>query len=1758
MGDQKSNRQRKQEKAVRKAIKKRQRAVQNALKSRLRAQGVPIRREWNLGQQVTARQPVPPLLHNLPRNWQPPMDHNLPITGDEFYGRHEFPRLAGERITESNVQRVLGEVNVSAAAQESTQKAIKAIGNVPGMMVEAREGRLIATSGGLPQFELPVFGEANILTRGGTRHFTIKNVTTIGPSGMDTKSFANWFNTTIENLANTTGSVRDKQNAISDQISKIFGQLGKDGDGARAMVEPLGAVGRPRLGQAAFKGEVTAFMLSNAQGSAGADAVNSWVAMSEKASEVFRKIHDGHSVKGLIEGEESARRAFLEEFYKVANSTRPGTTFSDSTFSVTAKAILDPLQNIDVETGGIKGIAPMLTELQPRDLMLFGDESTAMKGFSQIRHASFITHDKMGRMNAHTRQTRQGVPSAIRADRMTPVVQTRARFEMDVRASAVEGKAGTFAPMGKVAAFVDPAMADAFLKDSGGIRSNLSHINDPNFSTMGQFYTKKMSVKSADEILAQGMFSPKIRKMIEQELQKRGARHARQTMEFGSFAAQHLALGQTVEGGHLGYSYSTSTESGMPATAEQMRRKAVGLDSADDVIEGIRIRDGQIEIAARRAGHRGSALGSLLVGESGKRITAGRTMNIRTERGGFDVLAHLEMFDQADDGTFTLATGKSHLNNKGGDFYRRQFQTIASRVEKRFGTSGLQRFGEAFGLTTETRFGASPTLVAEPGNTLNYGEGLARFKESLRSLGNGSTQDEARLNQVFDELTKVDIQKLDRGSVKRLLTERRIITSQGIYDPQAGDYKALTSIEGEKILETYRNQMKVAIFDDIIVERQDRVTSVGIKADGRSAAQLKASRLGYVREAIFTRGMNASPAAAKALQDFNDLVINEGMVKSNPVIFDEMRRLAAPFRGGVALGTGKSAKQIVAERGGGLGRSALETFKSQSGAKAPFPMHMLKNSFYHDAETGKLSKKGVTLDLGHEVALASDRLSGIDGEMPRSVKTNKIHIPSPAAVLNTQADDAIFLPKTGMPGSYVNLIEEITAQSQTEGPLTKAAADKIARLYNAFSIDFAEQSVGKDKAISKAALDPSFARYGALSSMPELMGDEVGLTRESFDEMLKKSHFTPQQKANIVSRAEGGTLKVGFLADPMGTREHYRGVSLRLFDDTKVAVPTPGGTRPSTKAGIYVSESLLKIANRDLDADHATISLLSSVSEHVKAMAEPGSRDLIKLEQEALEHMFQDQKIATAHIEATFMDKLTGSFKSFFDRGGELHHDLDMKDDLNLSGRVSTIDEAVEVTTAKSAAGIKTPIPEVWWQRQSGVANLVYQKRLDARANNMSKGQAIKEVVNVIMDRAGKERTEISRTQINSLISSMFESGGNASQFHNAIKYGFLLKQANREAGKSEAAMEFWGKIQQATDDFKSNQKNLSTATRDLDGLTHAILDVMVGGELVDVHGNEVTNMTVATASDEVLNASLVHTKHPVGYAISQQGPREFARVTARELVAGSLVSDITGFKNPFDIVAKDGDNLLGRGQGMEGRSSLQGRSGVIPESTAYQDAIEGVRPGYNIMDEMAESATEAGRATAREAIDGMDTTSQRRRASSAGARQTAEAAADQAAGMTYEEAKAEFGKFKDDMLDMYNKLSPGGKKNLKIAGVVAGGAIAIEAIRSTVSSFTGPGNASPTAPMPPQPLLNEPNDPTFDSRALPPHNRTRVQRTSGMRTHTQVSAQADFPLDLNAIPGAPVGAFNSSGHTSGTIRDGRNNQAMLDEEARRRLYAAY
>lgn len=1696
-----------------------------------------------------------------------------PPTPEEGFGKFEFPRVAGERITDSNMQRVLGSVNVSASAQESTQRAIKAISNVPGMMVEAREGRLIAFSGGEAQFELPVFGEANTLRRGGTRHFSIKNVTTIGPSGMDTKSFSNWFNTTIENLANTTGSVGDKQSAISDQISKVFGQLAKDGDGARAMVEPMVAVGRPRLGQAVFKGEVTAFVINNmnTDSNVGADVVNKWAGMSKKAGEVFQNIRDGHKIKALIEGEEGARKEFLEELYKVANTTRQGVVFSDSTFSVTAKAILDPLQMKDVE-GNLRGIAPMLTELQPRDLMLFSDESTAAKGFSQIRHAAFITHDRMGRMNADTRQTRQGVSRAIKADRIAPIVQTRARFEMDVRASAVEGKMGTFAPMGKVAAFVDPEMADAFLKDSGGIRSNLSHINDPNFSTMGQFYTRKLSVKSTDEILAQGMFSPKIRKMIEQELRKRGGRHARQTLEFGSFAAQHLALGQTVDDGHLGYSYSTSTESGMPGTAEQMRRKKVSLESADDVIEGIKIRDGQIEIAARRAGHRGSTLGSLLIGESGKRITAGRTMNIRTERGGFDVLAHLEMTKQGDDGTFTLAKGKGkegfeHLNNKAGDFYRRQFQTIANRVEKRFGVSGLEKFGEAFGLTMESRFGAAPTLVAETGNTLNYGEGLARYRELLRNqfgLRPG-TQDEARLNQVFDDLTKVDIQKLDRGSVKRLLTERGIIDRSSVHDgvildPQTGTHRTLNSIEGQKLLETYRNQMQVAIFDDIIVERQDRVTSVGIKQDGRSAAQLKASRLGYVKEAVYTRGMStANAAAAKTLYEFNRDILDAGMEKSNPLVFDEMRRLAAPFRGGVGLGTGKSAKDIVAERGGGLGRSALETFKSQSGNKTPFPMHQLKGSFYFDAETQGLSKKGVTLDLGHEVSLAADRLAGIDDQMPRGVKTSKIYIPSPDAVLNMQADDAIFLPKTGMPGSYVNLIEEITSQSQTEGPLTKAAANRIATLYNEFQIEFAEKAVGKNKAISKAALDPSFARYGALSSMPQLQGDEVGLTRESFDEMLNKSYFTREQKAGIVRRAEEGTLKLGFLADPMGTREHYRGVSLRLFDDVEIAVPTPGRTRPDTKAGIYVSESLLKIANRDLDADHATISLLSSVSEHVKAMGEPNAEDLIDLEQKALGHMFDDQKLAMRHLEASFMDKLTGAFKGFFDAGGELQHDLDMKDDLSISGRVNTIDEAVEVTAGKSAAGIRTPIPEVWWQHQSGVANLVYQKRLSARANNMSKGQAIKEVVEVIMDRAGEERTKISSTQINNLISTMFESSGNASQFHNAIKYGFLLKQANKDAGKTDAAMEFWGKIQTATDQFKANKNNLSTATRDLDDLTNAILDVMTGGKLQDAYGNELTDLRVADATDEILNVSLVKADHPVGYAISQQGPRQFARVTARELVAGNLVSELTGFKNPFDIVAKDGDNLLGRGQGMEGTSNLQRRGGVVAEAgTAYQDAIEGARPGYNIMDEMAETATEAGRATSREAIDGIDTTSQRRGASGAGARQAAEEAADQAAGMTYEEAKAEFGKFKGDMLDMYNKLGAGGKRNLKFAGAALIGAVGVEMVRSTISGFTGPGNATPTAPMPPQPLLNEPSDPTFDSRALPPHNRTRVQRTSGMRTHTQVSAQADFPLDLNAIPGVPVGAFNSSGHTSGTIRDGRNNKAMLDEEARRRLYAAY
>lgn len=432
--------------------------------------------------------------------------------------RAEMPRLSSTRVTSTNVKDVLKSVNVHGHALESTEMAVKAIMGMPGMSVEAEAGRLIAYSaGGDRAFELPVFQERNILTRGGTRQMTIGRVMTFDAMGDTThKSFANWFNQTITDLANTTGDVTEKRRALQNQISRVFGQIQKDGDGARAMVEPLGAVGRPKYGQAVAKEHVTAFHFPGQHEVAEAFA---------KAQEKRKAVYQTKDVANALNEEQVARLKYVQKLFEAANASQPGVLFSDALFSVTGKSIIDPLAE-----GG--GIFPMLSSLQHSDLMLFGDTSQAAKGLSQLRHAAFITHDKLGVMDATSAQTRAGTPSAIKPDRMTPIVQTRTRFEMDKAASALEGKQGTFTPMGKVMMFVDPTMSDAFLKDSGGIRHIVSHVNDPAMSTMGQMYTKSVAVETTDELLYKGMLSPQIQEVIEREIANQKRRAGREAAAF--------------------------------------------------------------------------------------------------------------------------------------------------------------------------------------------------------------------------------------------------------------------------------------------------------------------------------------------------------------------------------------------------------------------------------------------------------------------------------------------------------------------------------------------------------------------------------------------------------------------------------------------------------------------------------------------------------------------------------------------------------------------------------------------------------------------------------------------------------------------------------------------------------------------------------------------------------------------------------------------------------------------------------------------------------------------------------------------------------------------------------------------------------------------------------------------------------------------------------------------------------------------------
>lgn len=306
---------------------------------------------------------------------------------------------------------------------------------------------------------------------------------------------------------------------------------------------------------------------------------------------------------------------------------------------------------------------------------------------------------------------------------------------------------------------------------------------------------------------------------------------------------------------------------------------------------------------------------------------------------------------------------------------------------------------------------------------------------------------------------------------------------------------------------------------------------------------------------------------------------------------------------------------------------------------------------------------------------------------------------------------------------------------------------------------------------------------------------------------------------------------------------------------------------------------------------------------------------------------------------------------------------------------------------------------------------------------------------------------------------------------------------------------------------------------------------------------------------DAEVTELLIDAKHPVGFSGSD--PRAFARVTARELVASNRVLELSGYKNPFDITAKDTENLLAKAAGFLGQESKVNQAGGV---IGLLDAVPAMLLGEdveNLADQMAEAESFDGAARARAAQEGIDPV--RFAEEEAAGRATGSGSAEGPAGrIDYDQLKDAFGRFKADMSNYWSGLDETVKGRTKLGLGIAAGVAGIELVRATVSGFVGPGHATPTAPMPPQPLLNEPNDPTFDSRALPQHNRTRIQRTSGMRTHTQVSAQADFPIDLAAIPGAFVGELNTTMQSTGSIRDGRNNQAMLDEEARRRLYAAY
>ena len=1721
----------------------------------------------------------------------PPQNGPNPVTPDEHIRlsksmQTNIPRLSAIKLTESNVKDELRKLNVAEEAIDSTADAIKSVAGIPNVIVESKEGKIVATTAGQEIFEMPVFHEENILSKGGNKWMTVGGVTEFNAMGDGThQSFSAWFNRQIQNIAeNTDTDIKTRRQNLQKQVQHVFGVYSSEGaDGGRAMVEPLSSGGRWKSGQAVTK-RYTHSLTFHPESELG-QLHKAMTDASQQTAIATNNIGAGQSggrVSAAIKKETAAREAFVTKLFQQAQRSVGGNLeYSDVIFSATKRGVVDPME---IKIGNAISLNVQLSTLQPRDIVLFSDDSTAAKGFSQLRHAKFSTHDELA--FSKTQSAQSNVGQGIKADRVTPIVQTRERFEWDKTASRMRGKKGTFQPMGVVATFVDPAMNIAFMKDSGAIRSRDAWINDPRRSTMGRIYTKKMSIGSDDINMVIGMFDKNVQKTIKEELRKQGSRNARQTLEFGTYAGSeglNIALSGDPENTTIGYSRTTTNVDGSLSPAEAASRR-VSLRNQDDIIEGFKInpKSGTIEFAIRNSRHSGSLGTSLLVDD--KRITAPRIMDIQMEGGGaFDLLADIEATEMDESGKFVTATGEK-FRNKGGGVYRRQLQTMAMNVEKRFGERGLKAMARAFNLTfDDSHFGKAPSLIAEPSNDMDFFEGLRRFEKEIQKRGTNIVprfQGELSLTdhwdaekyakKVTEELAQVRVTKLKDDSVEKLLMEKKIINKTGtkIRNVETGKWETYRLLDnsgggdlsrGGQIFNAYKERMSIAVFDATIVERVDRVTNTGIKEGGKSAGQIRASRLGYIQESLWTRAINAQTSLrAKLLTDFDRVILGSTMVAESDLVFNELKRLAAPFRGGRGMGTLPSHSYL--RPGGFVSRFGanmpnLEEHRLDDW-KSPVPGHKLHGTPFYDTSISGLREEGIELLLDHEVEISAGRASGQPGELtPKAVKTNRLYIPSPAAVLNQDAAKSAFMPSGGTQGAYIDLIQAITEVGQlngNQGP-TREQSQNIAQLYNRFSIAFAEDALGKGKALSNAAINPTAARYGALGALPHLKGDEVGMTVSGLKEMLKRSKYDDDMQEEILERARQNNLKMSFLADPMGTREHYRAVHIKLLEESAVDEPffagkrLRGGPKPRSEDVIYLSDALLAIMDRDLDADQGTISLLSSTEHHI----EEGAHARFIMEQEALEELHGQQKAGILAIEDAHRKRFEGSLRDALEKGTDI--DVSMAGAGRIVGGVVSPEEAVRMTVESTSPAKLTPQPETGWHKVGGILNRASYHGAQAKVSTGAVAASVQSIVEEIMSRS-QVNTGAVREQVTVMVETiMKQTAGGSSQYHNSIKYTMLQKIANQSNGKQAAALTFWDELEEATRIYSNKNRAGELASAELDNLTKSILDVMAGGEFDN-------------------SIDMAGVKHPTGVDPNLE-IRQVARGVAKELVAAQVILRESRYLDPKDLVAKNSDTIVGRqtaaqalaGEAAPANPRANRGGGAVAAAGEYQEMMEGVPRAGNLADDMADNARFEAQEAARRAQTGIDPMAGPNVPPGSDPTPGGGTGAGDGTGPRgnmFENFDSDVaGRWFSDKMDAIKRKwsSSAGFRN---TAMIVGGIAAFEMVRSTVSAtvgaFSGPDISTPTAPMPQMPLLDQPMNPTFDNRYLPQQNRARVQRTSGMRQHATISANSDLPVDFSGMPAASIGNYSSQYNSGGMVRDGRNSQAMIDEQARRKLYAAY